>query len=518
VENLEQLEHFVNIGLALARQTDRTALLEQILQSAQHLSQADGGTIYWLNNTGALEFATLFNRSLGLHQGGTSGQTPQFPPIPLYLDHKPNDGAVVTLAAIKKQPVVIADVYLSPLVNQQKVREFDQHHGYRTQSMLTVPLLDHQGDVTGVLQLINCLDHNGQVQAFPPQTQRLVIALSSLAAMVMTNKQLVQDMEELFGALSRLLAKAIDEKSPYTGGHCRRVPAITLLLAKACSETQQGPLADFVMTDADVHELSVAAWLHDCGKIATPEYVMDKATKLHGLHDNIALVEARFEIVRRDILLDQTLDQTSRDEQLDQLRVDLKFLQHSNIGGEFMSWELQKRVRDIAARYHVVIAGVEQSVLTPAEVSNLCVERGTLNPEERRVINRHIDITIEMLESLPFPKHLRHVPEYAGGHHEKMDGSGYPRGLRKAQMSVQARIMAIADIFEALTASDRPYKKARTLSESLRILGTMAKEQHIDADLFRIFVEQQVYLQFAHEFLAPEQIDSVDHRDIPGLA
>lgn len=518
MENLEQLEHFVNIGLALARQTDRTALLEQILQSAQHLSQADGGTIYRLNNAGALEFATLFNRSLGLHQGGTSDQSPQFPPIPLYLDHKPNDGAVVTLAALQKQPVVIDDVYLSPLVNQQKAREFDQHHGYRTQSMLTVPLLDHQGDVTGVLQLINCLDHNGQVQAFPPQTQRLVIALSSLAAMVMTNKQLVQDMEELFGALSRLLAKAIDEKSPYTGGHCRRVPAITMLLAKACSEIQQGPLADFVMTDADVHELSVAAWLHDCGKIATPEYVMDKATKLHGLHDNIALVEARFEIVRRDILLDQTLDQASRDEQLDQLRVDLKFLQHSNIGGEFMSWELQKRVRDIAARYHVVIAGVEQSVLTPAEVSNLCVERGTLNPEERRVINRHIDITIEMLESLPFPKHLRHVPEYAGGHHEKMDGSGYPRGLHKAQMSVQARIMAIADIFEALTASDRPYKKAKTLSESLRILGFMAKEQHIDADLFRIFVEQQVYLQFAHEFLAPEQIDPVDHRDIPGLA
>ncbi|WP_430455849.1 HD-GYP domain-containing protein [Rheinheimera sp.] len=518
MENLEQLEHFVNIGLALARQTDRTILLEQILQSAQHISQADGGTIYRLTSDNSLEFATLFNRSLGLHQGGSSGQSPALAPIPLYIARKPNDSAVVALAAVQKQPIVIDDVYLSPLVNQQKAREFDQQLGYRTQSMLTVPLLDHQGDVTGVLQLINCLDSAGQVQAFSAETQRLVIALSSMAAMVLTNKQLVLDLEELFGALSRLLAKAIDEKSPYTGGHCRRVPAITMLLAQACTETREGPLADFVMSDADVHELSVAAWLHDCGKIATPEYVMDKATKLHGLHDNIALVETRFEIAKRDILLDQSLDQTSREEMLDQLRVDLKFLQHSNIGGEFMSWELQKRVRDIAARYHIVIAGVEQSVLTPAEVSNLCIERGTLNPEERRVINRHIDITIEMLESLPFPKHLRNVPEYAGGHHEKMDGTGYPRGLKKEQMSVQARIMAIADIFEALTASDRPYKKAKTLSESLRILGFMAKEQHIDADLFRIFVEQKVYLTFAHEFLAAEQIDEVDHSAIPGLS
>ncbi len=517
MENTEQLEHFVNIGLALARQTDRTILLEQILQSAQHISGADGGTIYQLNNQ-QLEFATLFNRSLGLHQGGSSGQPLAIPPIPLYLHGKVNDSAVVAVAAAQKQPIVIDDVYQSPLVNQQKAREVDQQLGYRTQSMLTVPLLDHQAEVTGVLQLINCQDRQGKVQPFPPEVQRQVIALASMAAMVMTNKQLVTDLEELFGALTRLLARAIDEKSPYTGGHCRRVPAITMLLAKACSDIGDGPLADFTMTEADVHELSVAAWLHDCGKIATPEYVMDKATKLHGLHDNIALVEARFEIARRDILLDKTIDQSSREELLEQLRYDLKFLQHSNIGGEFMSWELQKRVRDIAARYQIEIAGVAQSVLTPAEVSNLCVERGTLNPEERRIINRHIDVTIEMLESLPFPKHLRHVPEYAGGHHEKMDGTGYPRGLKKEQMSVQARIMAIADIFEALTAADRPYKKAKTLSESLRILGFMAKEQHIDPDLFRVFVEQKVYLQFAEEFLGPDQIDEVDHAAIPGLS
>lgn len=513
-QHLEQLEHFVEIGLALARQKDQAALLEQILQSAQQISAADGGTIYKMTDQGCLQFATLINKSLGLHQGGTSSVQPAFPDIPLLLDGQPNHGAVVAIAAFRKEPLVIDDVYQSPLVNQQRARDFDEKTSYRTQSMLTVPLLDHQQEVTGVLQLVNCMGSDGQVQPFSAQIQRRVIALSSLAAMVMTNRQLVHDLEELFGALTRLLATAIDEKSPYTGGHCKRVPAITMLLAKACSDVTAGPLADFVMSDADVHELSVAAWLHDCGKIATPEYVMDKATKLHGLHDSIALIEARFEIAKRDIMYDTTIDSHSRDELLEQLRLDLKFLQHANIGGEYMSWELQKRVRDIASTYQIEVAGVRQSVLSPQEVSNLCIERGTLNQEERRIINRHIDVTIDMLESLPFPKHLRNVPEYAGGHHEKMDGTGYPRGLKREQMSVQARIMAIADIFEALTAADRPYKKAKTLSESLRIMSFMARDHHIDKDLFQVFVEQNVYRQFAYQFLMAEQIDDVDHAEV----
>uniref|UniRef100_A0A486XWL3 Metal dependent phosphohydrolase n=1 Tax=Rheinheimera sp. BAL341 TaxID=1708203 RepID=A0A486XWL3_9GAMM len=515
MDNIEQLEHFVAVGLALAKQADSAQLLEQILQSAQQISAAEGGTIYRCDGT-ELTFATLINHRLGLHQGGTSNVSPDQQPIPLQFDGQANTTAVVAMAANQKHPIVIDDVYQSTLVNQQKARQFDQQMGYRTQSMFTVPLLDHQMDVVGVLQLINCLDTAGRVQAFPVAVQRQVIALASLAAMVMTNKQLVQDLENLFGALSRLLAKAIDEKSPYTGGHCRRVPELTMMLAEACNQVTTGPLADFTMTAADKHELSVAGWLHDCGKIATPEYVMDKATKLHGLHDNIELVAARFEIAARDIELNTQLDATGKTQQLAKLRDDLSFLQQANIGGEYMSQALQQRVCDIAQRYQIRIADKLQPVLTPEEVTNLCVARGTLNDDERRIINRHIDITIEMLESLPFPKHLKNVPEYAGGHHEKMDGTGYPRGLKKEQMSVQARIMAIADVFEALTASDRPYKKAKTLTESLRILGFMARDQHIDADLFRVFLEQKVYMQFAQQFLSPEQIDEVDISQIPG--
>ncbi len=518
LSSVGELEHFVELGLGLAREQNKSVLLERILQSAMQLASADGGTIYEVTDEGSLRFSTLINKSLQLHQGGSSGVVSGFQDIPLFVNGAPNRQAVVSICALEQRILHIEDVYQSPLVNQQKAQEFDFKMGYHTKSLLTVPLLDHEAQVTGVLQLVNSLSSSGSIQAFSDTSQRYVQSLASFAAMVMTNRQLISDLQQLFEAVTKLMAKAIDEKSPYTGGHCKRVPAITMLLAEACADIDQGPLADFKMSDADVYELSVAAWMHDCGKIATPEYIMDKATKLHGLFDNIELVAARFEIVRRDIQFDQRLSEQARQEALSQLDFDLRFLQHTNFGGEYMSWELQKRVREIAANYHFAMNGRMHSVLNEQEVINLCVERGTLNSAERTIVNRHIDITIEMLESLPFPKHLKNVPEFAGGHHEKMDGTGYPRKLRREQMSVQARIMAIADIFEALTANDRPYKKAKTLSESLRIMALMARDQHVDADLFRVFVEQGVYLKFAQQFLAAEQIDDVDVVKLLALA
>jgi len=515
--SLDELEHFVELGLGLAREQNKSVLLERILQSAMQLANADGGTIYEVTDEQSLRFSTLINHSLKLHQGGSSGVMSAFQDIPLFIDGVANRQAVVSICALEQRTVHIEDIYQSPLINQQKAKEFDAKMAYRTQSLLTVPLLDHQAQVTGVLQLVNSLSETGHIHGFSQAAQRYVQSLASIAAMVMTNRQLINDLQQLFEAVTKLIAKAIDEKSPYTGGHCKRVPAITMLLAEACANMAEGPLADFQMEAADVYELSVAAWMHDCGKIATPEYIMDKATKLHGLFDNIELVSARFEIVRRDIQYDQTLSEDARQAALSQLEVDLHFLRHTNFGGEYMSWELQKRVREIAVNYQFDMNAARHSVLTEQEVTNLCVERGTLNAAERTIVNRHIDITIEMLESLPFPKHLKNVPEFAGGHHEKMDGTGYPRKLKREQMSVQARIMAIADIFEALTANDRPYKKAKTLSESLRIMAVMARDQHIDADLFRVFVEQGVYLQFAEQFLAAEQIDEVDVANLPGF-
>ena len=273
------------------------------------------------------------------------------------------------------------------------------------------------------------------------------------------------------------------------------------------------------MDEADRYELKIAGLLHDCGKITTPVHVVDKATKLQTLFDRIALIDVRFEVLRRDAeiaLLRQQISESAYWERLQQLESDQQFIRQANLGGEFMSEQDVARVRKIASYRWRNASSEDCDFLSAEEADNLCITRGTLNADERAIINHHIDVTIQMLEALPWPRHLQHVPEYAGGHHERMDGKGYPRHLTREQMSVPARVMAIADIFEALTASDRPYKPGKTLTEALTILGRMKQEQHVDPDLFDIFVREKVYLRYAEHFLDPRQIDAVDPACIPG--
>jgi hypothetical protein len=287
------------------------------------------------------------------------------------------------------------------------------------------------------------------------------------------------------------------------------------------NDTTEGPLRDFMMTDKDRYELKIAGLLHDCGKVTTPVHVVDKATKLETLFDRVQLIDTRFEVLKRDLEIEALrgkLDEKTLRERMRDLDDDRRFLHACNIGGERMKDEDVARIKRIAKLRWRDIAGHEADFLTEDEVKNLTIRAGTLTDDERKVINNHIVATIKMLEALPWPRHLTKVPEYAGGHHERMDGKGYPKGLTREQMSVQARCMGIADIFEALTAKDRPYKKGKTLSESLEILGKMKLNQHVDPDLFDIFVRKKVYLRYAEMFLDPEQIDVVDESRIPGYS
>jgi hypothetical protein len=273
------------------------------------------------------------------------------------------------------------------------------------------------------------------------------------------------------------------------------------------------------MTDKDRYELKIAGLLHDCGKVTTPVHVVDKATKLESICDRIHLLDTRFEVLKRDAEIESLKaggDEKRLQERLRQLDDDRSFLHACNIGGERMRDEDIERVQRIARYRWRDVSGQDGNFLTDEEVKNLTIRAGTLTDEERKIINHHIVATIRMLEALPWPRHLEKVPEYAGGHHERMDGKGYPKGLTREQMSVQARCMGIADIFEALTAKDRPYKKGKTLSESLEILGRMRLNGHVDPDLFDIFVRRKVYRRYAEMFLDPEQIDSVDESRIPG--
>ena len=519
-------EQLNEIGASLSNEQNIDRLLESILLAAKAITRADGGTLYRVSeDRQTLRFEIIRTDSLKLAYGGTSGQpiSAQFTELPLFHESgEPNNTLVAAYCALHARTVNVTDAYTEEGFDFSGTRRFDQVTGYRSKSFLTVPMKNHENEIIGVLQLINAIDpESGGIQAFSDADRRLAESLASQAAVALTNRLLVSQLEKLFESFITLINLAIDEKSPYTGGHCQRVPALTMMLADAVSAMQSGPLADFVMSEKDRYELKIAGLLHDCGKVTTPVHVVDKATKLQTIFDRIHLLDTRFEVIRRDAEL-ETLRKIAagadkRDaelefaETLQRLAEDRAFLGQVNKGSEAMRPEDQERVRAISRRYRWIDPdGNEVDFLTEDEIENLTIRQGTLTRVERETVNNHIVATNKMLESLPWPMHLKNVPEYAGGHHERVDGRGYPKGLTREQMSLPARIMGVADIFEALTARDRPYKPGMRLSEALRILENLARNGHIDPDLHEVFVRQKVYLKYAWQYLDPAQIDVLD--------
>jgi HD-GYP domain-containing protein (c-di-GMP phosphodiesterase class II) len=530
---LARLETLNEIGIALSAEADPDRLVDMILTGAKQLTCADAGTFYRIDGD-SLYFAALQNDTLGIRRGGDAASPAVFAPIPLRDDQgRLNRRCIAARAVIDGRTFNVPDAQEASDFDFSGARAIDRESGYVSRSLLTVPLKNHEHDVVGVLQLINAKDpHTGRIVAFTEADQRLAESLASQAAVALSKRALIDSQNALFDSFVRVLAKAIDAKNPHTSAHCQRVPELTLMLANAVHEVDWGPLRDVRFTPDEFHEIRIAAWLHDCGKVTTPEHIINKATKLETIVDRIQLIEARFEILRRDLrirLLEQALEEAGGGlgevaqahwaEWLAAESGDLAFLRAANFGGEAMSDADIQRVASIALAYRWRDrGGVERSVLDTDEVQNLQIRRGTLTADERRTMNGHMHVTIDMLESLSYPKHLKRVPEIAGGHHERMDGTGFPRGLTREQLSIPARIMSIADIFEALTAADRPYKKAMTLSEALAILGRMRLDNHIDPDIFDVLVHEKVYLRYAERFLPPAQIDSADIERVAGLA
>jgi HD-GYP domain-containing protein (c-di-GMP phosphodiesterase class II) len=518
---LQRLDQLVEIGVALSSERDIDKLLESILVAAKSITNADGGTLYRMHEGRELKFEIVRNDSLAIAMGGTSGVPIPFPPVNLFDNTgRPVHSMVAAYAVHHDCAVNIADAYTEKGFDFSGTKLFDEKTGYRSRSFLTIPIKNHENEIIGVLQLINCKDRaSGGVKPFSEADQRLAASLASQAAIALTNRLLIDHLENLFESFIKVINAAIDDKSPYTGGHCERVPALTMMLAEAVTRCNRGPLRDFTMTDRDRYELKIAGLLHDCGKVTTPVHVVDKATKLQTIFDRIELLDTRFEVLKRDARIALSGDAPALERRIAEIDDDRAFLRRANIGGESMRDADIQRVKAISGKYRWCNPnGIEVDFLSPDELANLTVRAGTLTPDEREIINHHISMTIEMLEALPWPKHLSNVVEYAGGHHERMDGKGYPKGLMREQMSVQARCMGIADIFEALTARDRPYKKGKTLSEALTILGKFKLNGHVDPDLFDVFMWEKVYEKYAREFMPPEQIDHVDPRLIPGYS
>ncbi len=537
-ENLvRRIRKLTEIGISLSAEKDTTLLIESILIGAKELSNADAGSLYSVieddEGNKMIKIETMHTDSVGIHEGGVGAKEITLPTIPLLnSDGSENNRNVISYSINSGETVNIEDVFHHDGFDFSGMRKFAKELGYQPQSILSIPMKNHTGEIIGALQLINAMsEETGEIIKFSRTAQELVESLASQAAIALTNQQLINEQKKLLESIIQLVATAIDDKSPYTGDHCRRVPVLTMMLADAAHEAKTGPFKSFHMTDEDRYELEIAAWLHDCGKITTPEYVIDKGTKLETIHDRITEISTRFEVLKRDTeialirkqLKENAYDTAELDEKIageldgiiTKLDDDLAFVRLHNTGGEFMADADMKRIQEIG-RMLWKHQSESLSLMSDDEIYNLTIQKGTLTPEEREIINHHIVATINMLESLPFPKHLSNVPEFAGGHHERMDGKGYPNGLTRDQMSVQARIMGIADIFEALTARDRPYKKGKTLTDALRILGFMREDNHIDPDLFQLFVDKKIFQVYADEYMNSEQIDKVDLTKLPG--
>ncbi len=517
---LKKIERLNSIGTALSAELDHQRLLEHILLGAKELTGADGGSLYIIEDD-QLQFRLVHTTSLDLHLGGSSDTPVSFPPISLHnSDGSPNSKMVVTRAALQNCIINIPDAYANQEFDLSGTHAFDASTGYRSQSLLAVPMQDHEQRIIGVLQLINATDQKtGETIPFTREDESLVASLASQAAVSLNRQDLIVGLETLLQALTRLIANAIDDKSPHTGGHCRRVPEITMALARAVNDDTGPVFGKIRFNRQELDELEMAAWLHDCGKITTPEFVIDKSTKLESICDRIQLVDHRIEMLHKEAEIrrlqqGETPDAVTTQTELpspEELEQIADFLHQCNTGGEFLAEEKIDRIRQIAQINLPSTDGQPaRALLSADEVYNLSIQRGTLTDEERNLINNHVNVSQRMLANLPFPEHLKEVALIAGSHHEKMDGTGYPQGIPAGELPLQARILAIADIFEALTASDRVYRQPIKLSKALTILGQMCFEGHIDPDLFELFLLQQAYAEYVQKFLNSEQIDSVD--------
>lgn len=543
------IRRFLDVTHAIADEKDFDRLLPKLLTETMAAAGAEAGVLYLADNAHLRPAAALRGDGTALTAGDASVAIAECGPLLA--------SALASRSALggRLSAADIAALHL-PVGDES------------TDHAIAVPLLNRSEILVGVMLLI-------RAEASDPAQINFIEALSGSAAVSLESKELIQAQKVLFESFIQLIASAIDAKSPYTGGHCARVPELTKMLARAaCSETD-GPYKEFQLSDDEWEAVHVAAWLHDCGKVTTPEYVVDKATKLETLYDRIHEVRMRFEVLKRDAEIaclkaiaagaPEAAEREKLAAELAQLDDDFTFIAACNEGGEFMAPALVERLKAIAARtwtrtlddrIGISHEESERKARSPApslpvvehlladkpehvferqprdrmpsdnkwgfrmpvpevlynkgELYNLGVARGTLSEEERYKINEHIVQTLIMLTQLPFPKHLRNVPEIAAGHHEKMDGTGYPRRLTRDEMSPVARMMAIADIFEALTAVDRPYKKGKKLSEAIKIMSFMKKEQHIDPELFDLFLRSGVYRTYAENYMRPEQIDEID--------
>ena len=499
-----QIKKLSDIGRALSGVHDLNTLLEMIVDQARSFTKADAGTLYIMEEN-TLRFQIVQNDSLKIRMGGKTGDTIPFPPVEL------KESNVSAYVAIKGEPVNIPDVYDTDLFDFTGPKKFDQSTGYRSKSMLVIPLKNHENDVIGVLQLLNATNAiNKEVIPFSKDYVNLSESLASQAAVAITNAKLISNMAELFEAFVKVMATAIDEKSPVTGGHIRRVANLTLTMAEFINEHEDGIFKEKKFSPDQMYELRIAAYMHDIGKVTTPVEIVEKAKKLQTIFDRIHYVRLRMDYITQKVQLEgqkikiDLLERNTPKSEVEKFETDLNnkiqelkdirsFINKCNEPGEFLEDETLDRLKEISQRTYLDNEGIEQPFLTEDELLNLSIRRGSITEAERKKMQDHAAVTLRMLKQIPFTKKLKNIPNFAGAHHEFINGNGYPLGLKGDQIPFEGRLMAVTDIAEALTASDRPYKKAMPLETVYRILRSMSEKGELDNDLVELFIGKEIY-------------------------
>ena len=521
-EQAREISELTAIGKALGTGKDISVLLEMILSIARRFTKADGGTLYLVDHkTQSLVFNVIHNESLNIKKGGGSIELAG---VPLYEDdNTPNLSNVSSYVFHTGEIVNIDDVYKAKKFQFKGTKKFDKTLHYKSRSMIVIPMTNHEDDIIGILQLINSKDPlTNKTIPFNKDDQEKAAALASQASVILTQQTLILELKKLFEAFIKAIAVSIDEKSKHTGGHIQRVTELCMMIAQKINKDNT-IFKNTTLSLDQMDELRIAALMHDTGKITTPEHIISKSSRLETVHDRIDLIKVRWELFKTNQKLDAAqkklalFDQTTRqneiaqidnicNEKIDILKKEFKTLSHINSTKKILDQSLVDQLEKIYEKSSN-FSGIDVPYLTEDEFENLCILKGTLTSKERDILNSHAHLTEKILNKLPWPKKLANIPSIAGAHHEKLDGSGYPLHLNKENLNIQARILAIADIFEALSAKDRPYKEPMTLSGTVKVLEQMGENGLIDKDIIKIFFKSKAHLEYSKNHLSQSQID-----------
>jgi HD-GYP domain-containing protein (c-di-GMP phosphodiesterase class II) len=516
----DHIDKLTKIGIAISAEKNIDEFFELVLEEAIHYSNADAGSLYTVSDDKKFldfQFVCTLSKNIRLGRADIS----RWPSVPLYEKNgNKNLKNFVSYVFHTKESTHIDDVYNQDIFDNSGTKKYDSANNYHSKSMVAIPLKNHENEVLGVIQLINSIDHHFEIVPFNKEHITMLTSLASQAAIALTNKKLIKGLENLLYQFIKVIASAIDKKSKFTGGHIARVANLTELITHKIQKDNKY-FKNVRFSDVDIQEISMAGWMHDFGKITTPVYIMDKATKLETIFDRIELIKTRYELLKL-ILENEKIsnkDNSSKksiEKTLSQLEEDWVFLQKTNKEPEFLKKEDIDRIERIF-QFNYEYRGKKYFLISENEKNNLSIQKGTLLNEEMEKMRDHVMVTHDMLSQLSFPVKFKNVPLYASSHHEKLNGKGYPFKLTEEKMPLQSRIIAVADIFESLTASDRPYKKGKTLSETLKILAHTARDNEIDKDILTLLLDSGLFLKYAKKNLKPEQIDDVEIEKIKAI-